>query len=452
MNFNKYITFNILILVFFLFSNNSTSQQNFSFAEKIISKIEKTSFPKDTFLITDYGAKGDSLFNNNAAISNAIDACFTSGGGVVVISDGKFFCKGTISLKSNVNLHITEDAILLFSSEPDDYLPAVLTRWEGIVIYNYSPMIYTANQKNIAITGKGFIEGNALKKWISFKSLQSEAQNRARTYNDQQVILNKRVFGKGDYLRPSFIQFFNCKRILVEGVTLINSPMWMVHPVYSSDIIIRDVVFNSLFANNDGIDFDSSTTGLVEQCTFITGDDAVVFKSGRDRDGWRVNKPTKDIVVRNCKAPQVLHGIAFGSEMSGGIENIYIENIQLGNIKKEAIQFKSNKDRGGYIRDVFIRNIEVDSVGRNLLFFTNNYHSYRGGNSPSEFHQIYIEKISCKSAGTAIHLQGLKEMFLHDISIKKVTVNDVQNVFGRKEFYKDIMLQEFIVEGKKINL
>jgi polygalacturonase len=220
--------------------------------------------------------------------------------------------------------------------------------------------------------------------------------------------------------------------------------------VYSSHIIIRNVKFNSQVINNDGIDFDSSEYGLVEECTFNTGDDAVVFKSGRDRDGWRVNKPTKNIVVRNCTAPHVLSGIAFGSEMSGGIENIYIENMKLGKVKGEAIQFKANKDRGGYIRDVFIRNIETDTVGRHLLYFTNDYHSYRGGNAPSEFYNIHIENIRCRQTNYVIQLQGLEGKPLHDISVENVIVGKATNIFDKREFYKNINLTGFQVSGNSI--
>lgn len=226
----------------------------------------------------------------------------------------------------------------------------------------------------------------------------------------------------------------------------------MFHPVYCTDIIVRNVTFNSLVINNDGTAFDSCSRGLVEGCSFSAGDDAVVFKSGRDRDAWRVNRPTKDIVVRNCSAPQVLHGVAFGSEMSGGIENIYVENFKMGKVESQAIQFKANKDRGSYIRDIFIRNVEVDSVGSHLIYFTNSYHTFRGGNAPTEFHNIYLENIRCNHANNVIQLQGLEEMPLHDIYIDKVFVKSADRVFSRKEFIRDVFLKDVYVEGSKIEL
>jgi polygalacturonase len=441
-----------LSLLLIYSASESLAQSDFSLAKDIVSNIQKTSFPTDTFRITGFGAVGDGLSDNRTAILKAINACHEAGGGVVLIPAGEFFCKGPLSLKSNTNLHLEKGALLLFSDNPSDYLPAVFTRWECVEIYNYSPMIYTSGQENVAITGKGKIDGNALTTWVGFRKKQGEAQKRVRDFSDNQEPVSNRIFGEGDFLRPSFIQFINCKRILVEGVTLTRSPLWMLHPVYCSDIVIRNVNFNSLVINNDGIDFDSSTMGLVENCTFTTGDDAVVFKSGRDRDGWRVNKPTRNIVVRNCDAPQVLHGIAFGSEMSGGIENIFVENFTLGKVEGEAIQFKANKDRGGYIRDVFIRNIEVDSVGGHLLYFTNSYHSYRGGNAPSEFYNIYLSNISCNFARYAIQLQGLEEMPLHDITIKNVKVAETEKIFDKKEFYQNIILKNIKIGGKKVDL
>ena len=442
----------LLIFALFLLAINAKGQLDFTPAEQIVSKIKKTSFPNDTLNILSYGAKGDGTFDNKPSILNAIEACSLQGGGIVLIPAGVFYCKGPVLMKSNVNLHLAQGAVLRFSPDPADYLPAVFTRWEGVEIYNYSPMIYSTDQENIAITGKGTIDGNGLEQWVPFRESQWEARSRVHKFCDEQNPVSERVFGEGDFLRNSLIQFINCRQILLEGVTLVDCAFWMFHPVYCSDIIVRDVFFNSLVINNDGIDFDSSTMGLVEGCTFITGDDAVVFKSGRDRDGWRVNKPTRDIVVRNCTAPKVLHGIAFGSEMSGGIENIYVENFQLGQVDYQAIQFKANKDRGSYMKDIYVRNIDVDTADSHLIYFTNGYHSYRGGNAPTEFYNIHLENIRCKNANNIIQLQGLEEMPLHDITITNVTVEKANQAFSKKEFYHNIVLKNVVAGGKNIEL
>lgn len=441
-----------VFIVFVLWGNKTNGQLNFSAAESIVNQIEKISFPSDTFWVTGYGAKTDGVSDSRPFILKAIEDCSKNGGGVVLFSGGTFFCKGSISLKSNVNLHIAGGTTLLFSSEPDDYLPAVFTRWEGVEIFNYSPLIYTAEQENVAITGKGIIDGNASETWSNFRSKQGPAQNRAREFGAKQNPVKERIFGKGDFLRPSFVQFIHCRRILVEGVTFKNSPFWILHPVYCSDFVIRNVEFISMNINNDGIDVDSSINGLIEGCSFITGDDAVVFKSGRDHDGWRVGKPTQNIVVRNCSAPKVLHGIAFGSELSGGIENIFVENFRMGKVRSKAIQFKANKDRGGYVKNIHIRNVEVDESEGDLFYFTNNYHGYRGGEAPSAFHDIYIENVSCRYANSVIHLQGLSESLLDKIMFRNITVENAGNVFGEMENFRNVVFNRFLVSGEEINL
>jgi polygalacturonase len=440
------------VIVFVFFGNKINGQLNFSAAKTIVNQIERISFPTDTFWVTGFGAKIDGIFDNRPSILKAIEDCSKKGGGVVMLSGGTFFCKGPISLKSNVNLHIADGATLLFSSEPDDYLPAVFTRWEGVEIYNYSPLIYTAEQENVAITGEGIIDGNASETWSTFRSKQGPAQNRAREFGAEQVPVKERIFGNGYFLRPSFVQFIYCSRILVEGVTFKNSPFWILHPVYCSDFVIRNVEFISMNINNDGIDVDSSINGLIEECSFTTGDDAVVFKSGRDQDGWRVRKPTQNIVVRNCLAPQALHGIAFGSELSGGIENIFVENFRMGKVRSKAIQFKANKDRGGYVKNIYIRNVEVDESEGDLFYFTNNYHGYRGGDAPSAFHDIYIENVSCRYANSVIHLQGLSESPLDKITFQNITVEKAGNVFGKMENFRNVEFKRFLVSGEKIKL
>lgn len=449
--FKKLFSF-AAVLIFSISGNTASGQNFFKSAETIVTRLEKTAFPADTFWITVYGAKADGVSDSRPFILKAIEDCSKKGGGVVMLSGGTFFCKGPVSLKSNVNLHIAGGTTLLFSSDPDDYLPEVFTRWEGVEIYNYSPLIYTAEQENVAITGKGIIDGNASETWSNFRSKQGPAQNRARKFGTEQVPVKERIFGNGDFLRPSFVQFVRCNRILVEGVTFKNSPFWILHPVYCSDFVIRNVEFISLNINNDGIDVDSSINGLIEGCSFTTGDDAVVFKSGRDQDGWRVGKPTQNIVVRDCSAPQVLHGIAFGSELSGGIENIFIENFRMGKVRSKAIQFKANKDRGGFVKNIHIRNVEVDESEGDLFYFTNNYHGYRGGEAPSAFHDIYIENVSCRYANSVIHLQGLSESLLDKIMFRNIIVENAGNVFGKMENFRNVVFNRFLVSGEKINL
>ena len=443
-----------IIIVLLIFGSTSFTflLNDFKESKKIIENIQRTSFKLKEYNVLDFGARGDGVFDNSKAINEAITTCSREGGGKVIIPGGKYLSKGPINLKSNVNLYIDEGALLLFSPDPNDYLPVVFTRWEGVEIYNYSPLIYTASQENVAITGAGTIDGQAKEKWVSFRQKQGKAQNQLREMGKQQVPVAERVFGEGYFLRTPLIQFINCDRVLVEGVTLTNSPFWILHPVYTSNMVIRDVKFHSLVINNDGIDVDSSNDILIENCNFQTGDDAVVFKSGRDQDGWRVNRPSKNVVVRNCFAPRVLHGIAFGSEMSGGVENIYIENFIMDKVMSEGVQFKANKDRGGYIRNINIRNITVDSAKNHLIYFTNDYHGYRGGNAPSEFYQISFENVHCNYAKNAFQFQGLPGTPIHDINVKNVILKDVEQVFNKKEYIEDMKFKNVLIEDEEVYL
>ena len=263
------------ILIFVSTSFSLLQVDEFEKSKDIINNIQHTSFRQKEYNVLDFGAKGDGKFDNNEAINDAITTCSEEGGGKVIIPSGKYLSKGPVNLKSNVNLFIAEGALLQFSPDPNDYLPVVFTRWEGVEIYNYSPLIYTADQVNVAITGSGTVDGNAKVNWVSFREKQGKAQNALREMGAEQVPVEDRVFGEGHFLRTPLIQFINCDRILVEGITLTNSPFWILHPVYSSNMIIRNVKFHSMVINNDGIDVDSSHDILIENCNFRTGDDAV---------------------------------------------------------------------------------------------------------------------------------------------------------------------------------
>lgn len=389
----------------------------------IVQRIEMPNIGYETTSIIDFGAIADGQSDCRAAIDSAIQKISRAGGGKVIIPEGDYFCKGPIHLENKINLHLEEGSSLTFSQEADDYLPLVLVRWEGIDLYNYSPYIYANAKTDIAITGRGVLNGNAIGGIAEWLEKQGLAQQLLRNMGKEGVPTDKRVFGTGKYLRMSFIQLMNCSNILIEDITIENVPFWVIHPTYSNNITIRNVKINSMRLNNDGVDLDSSEDVLIENCTFNAGDDAIAIKSGRDQDGWRVNRPSKNIVIRNCLAENVLHGMAFGSEMSGGIENIYVDNFFMKNVKEYALQFKSNLDRGSYIRDVSIDGVFIDST-LTAIFFTNDYHSYSGGNSPSTFYNIEIRNLTCNNAnGSGIDVQGLEEKPIYNLNFENIMVN-----------------------------
>ena len=414
-------------------------------ADNVVAAITLPSFPDRTFTITDFGAdSGDAL----PAIQKAISKANYEGGGKVVIPKGTWQVKGPIHLKSNVNLHISGDAELVFSANPTDYLPQVLTRWEGTEAYNFSPLIYAYQVHNVAITGSGTLDGNAENGFASWRDKQSEAQNRLRRMGAEGIPVHERVFGLGDYLRPSFIQFFSSSSILVEGITIKNSPMWVNHFIYSSHITLRNVTVKSYRLNNDGVVLDSSTRALVEGNNFSTGDDSIVIKSGRDQDGWRVAKTSEDIVIRN-NYMEGHNALAVGSEMSGGVQNIYMENNELGKVAS-AIYFKSNLDRGGFIRNVYVKDTKVEEADILLRFHTN-YHSHRGGNFPAEYENFVIENVEAKKSRVGIEILGIPEMPAKNITVSNLKILDAvvpQNI----EHVEGLEFKNVSINGKLVKL
>ena len=415
-------------------------------AEEIVASIQEPSFPDRSINIRELGAKGNGVRNDLPAIMSAITMCNTAGGGTVIVPKGVYYLEGPIHFKSNIELHLQEGARLKFSKDLADYLPLVYTRWEGTELFNYSPLIYANNCQNIAITGKGVIDGNAVGIYKDWFKLQKLDQDRLRTMGDKAVPLEKRIFGKGHYLRPSFIQFINSERIKIEGVKIVESPFWIIHPIYSKHITIRNIHVESLRLQNDGVDIDSSSYVLIENCTFRTGDDAVAIKSGRDREGRELAKPSENIVIRNNNCLEVHNGIAIGSEMSGSVRNVYVENCKIKS-GRNLIYFKSNLDRGGVIENIHVRNINVEKASVALIRFQTDYHSFRGGHHPPTFRNFHIENITCKETKTAIEVKGHVESPIKGVFIRNVKVEKAQTALDIN-VHDQVELQEVSINGK----
>ena len=328
-----------------------------------------------------------------------------------------------------LNLVISEGATLKFSSEPNDYLPVVLTRWEGTECYNYSPFIYAYGLTNIAITGKGTIDGNSEKTFATWKPNQKKDQLLLRQMGNDNVPLYERVFGKGHLLRPGMIQLNNCKNVLIDGVKIIDSPFWVIHPVLCYNVTVRNVIVTSTNLNNDGCDPEGSVNVLIENCEFNTGDDAIAIKAGRDQDGWRIGQSTENIVIRNIQMNSKANGLCIGSEMSGGVRNIYMEDCTVSNASS-TIYFKANLDRGGFIENVWVRNINVEIARSRAIAFETNYHGYRGNYFPPVFSNFVIENIMCKEGGKyAIFGEGVNDSKLKNITLKNITIDRAETPY-----------------------
>ena len=299
---------------------------------------------------------GDGITDCTEAFRNAIDECSAVGGGVVVVSGGTFLT-GSIHLKSNVDLCVKRGATIRFSTDPARYLPVVFARYEGTEVMNFSPFVYAFGQTNIAITGDGTLDGQGTS-WHSWKSGSDPKQ--LVEMASRGVPIEQRIFGEGHHLRPNFIVPIRCANVLIEGVHIVDSPMWVMNPVYCTNVTVQSVTVDTQGANTDGCDPDSCAEVLIRDCDFSDGDDCIAIKSGRDRDGQKINLPSRDIVIQNCRFKAGHGGIGIGSETSGGVRNVFAEHCQFDSTNLEmAIRLKTNPARGGYIQDVYVRDCVI---------------------------------------------------------------------------------------------
>jgi len=387
--------------------------------------ISEPLFAEKVFDIRDYGAVADGVTKNTKAFADAIDACNKAGGGRVIVPEGNWFT-GPIHLKSHVNLHLNDGAVILFSDDFNDYLPAVFSRYEGIECYLYSPPIYAKDCENVAITGRGRLDGHGQKWWDFFRKKGNEMTRlQQKAYKD--VPVEQRVFDSlDDFLRPSFVQFLNCKNVLIQGITIGSGPMWTLHLIYSEDIIVRDVTFITRGPNNDGIDPDSCTDVLIENCKFDTSDDAIAIKSGRDEDGWRVSKPCENIVIRNClfglgkKCDGV---VSIGSEMSGDVRNVYIHNCHFDKTDR-GIRLKSRRGRRGIVENIWIQDITMTAARNDALLLNTFYSSGAKPTSqaPPLFRNVYVKNLTCNNTEEAVRIKGLPEQAIENVVLENIDI------------------------------
>lgn len=397
---------------------------------EILKKIVAPEFPDKEFNIMKYGAVADGKTLCTKAFQKAIDACNTKGGGIIVVPKGEYLT-GAIHLKSNVNLHISKGAVVRFSTNPKDYLPVVLARWEGMDVMNYSPLIYAYEQQNIAVTGDGVLDGQASDdNWWKWKSLGNNKESRPRLLqmNDDKVPVKERIFGEGYYLRPTFVEFYKCKNILISNVTLNNSPFWFLHPVLSSNITIKDVSTNGLGPNNDGCDPESSSDILIKGCTFNNGDDCIAIKSGRNNDGRRWNTPSKNIVIQNCKMKDGHGGVVIGSEITGGCLNVFAEDCEMDSPNLDrALRIKSNSKRGGTVKNIYMRNVKVGQVKEAIVKLNMHYDPPEaiGYHYDPVFENVFVENVTSQKSRYGLFLDGLENSHIRNINIKDCKFNGV---------------------------
>jgi unsaturated rhamnogalacturonyl hydrolase len=404
---------------------------------RILSMIREPKFPDRDFVITDFGAVKNSETDSTEAIRKAIEACHSAGGGRVVIPAGTWRT-GAIHLKSNVNLHVSEGAHVLFSTDPKAYLPVVLTRWEGMDCYNYSALIYAYGQENIAITGKGILDGQSdysnwwgwVKKSATQKanpSLQRGSRDKLYSQMDACLPASERVYGEGHYLRPNFIQPYRCRNVLIEGVTLHRSPMWEVHPVFCTNVIVRGMTIVTHGPNNDGCDPESSRNVLIENCLFDTGDDCIAIKSGRNNDGRRWLMPSENLIIRNCTMKDGHGGTVIGSEIAGSCRNVFTEDCTMDSPDLDrALRLKTNAVRGGVIENVFMRNVQVGRVADAILTIDFQYEEGERGEHYPLVRNVVMENVTSRSAPRALSLVGYAKSPIKDVTLINCTFSGVE--------------------------
>jgi len=399
----------------------------------ILGRIKAPEFPARDFVITNYGAVAGGSNDCTAAIAKAVDACHKAGGGRVVVPDGVFLT-GAIHLKSNVNLHLADNATLKFSPDPANYLPVVFTRWEGVECMNYSPLIYAFEQENIAVTGKGLLDGSAsLETWWGWNNKaekptkQVPARKKLVEMGEKGVPVEQRVFGDGSFLRPNFFQPYRCRNVLIEGVTIHNSPMWEINPVLCTNVTVRGVTIVSHGSNNDGCDPESCYDVLIEGCTFDTGDDCIAIKSGRNNDGRRVNVAAENTIVRNCTMKDGHGGVVMGSEISGHCRNVFVENCKMDSPNLDrALRFKDNAQRGGIIENVFMRNVEIGRVAEAVLTIDFLYEEGTNGMHRPIVRNVALDHVTSQGSPRVMWIVGYPGGVIDDIRITDCTFRNVQ--------------------------
>jgi polygalacturonase len=404
--------------------------QAWSTVPEILSRIVPPTFPKRDFNLVEYGAKAGETNLCTAAFQQAIAACAQAGGGRVVVPAG-VFRTGPIHLRSNVELHLSAGSELVFSDRFADYLPPVLVRVGGVELYNYSPLIYARDCTNIAITGTGKLNGNA-KAWWAWKSSETRA---GFEMGAKGVPVEQRVFGtEAAAIRPSFVSFVSCTNVLMEGFTIGSGPNWTIHPIYCQNVTIRRVNVDTDGPNNDGIDPDSCRDVLIEDCTFSTGDDCVVLKSGYNEDGWRVNRPMENLIMRNCSSKRGHGGLVVGSEMSGSVRNVFMYDCDFDGTDR-AIRIKSRIDRGGVVEHIYARDIRAKNMKREFVILNMDYGSDRNrpaNAKPPVFRQMHFSNLQGDGAPVAIQITGLPDSPIQDIHFADMNLSATRGVVASR--------------------
>ena len=434
----------ISLLAFAGFSLQASEPVDFdkAFAQsvKIEQQIKLTHFPDRVYNIVDFGARPDTPEEPcHEAINQAIITCSQEGGGTVLVPKGTFYT-GPITLKSNVNLDVEEGAILKFSTVQELYFPAVITRWEGLDCYNAHPLIYAYGETNIALTGKGIIDGQGSNEhwWYmcgaprygwkeGMRSQKLGSRERLMGYAELKRPIYERVMTPEDGLRPQLVNFYSCNTVLIEDVTLLNSPFWVIHPLFCESLIVRGVKIFNRGPNGDGCDPESCKNVLI-------------------------NIPSENIVVRNCEMKNGHGGVVIGSEISGGYRNLYVEDCVMDSPQLDrVIRIKTSTCRGGLIENVFVRNIKVGQCNEAVLRINLRYEDREQCNRGFDptVRNVHLKNVTCEKSRYGIVAIGLDDdKHVSNVSLEDCHFNNVKENGNRIENVSDITMKNLYINGK----
>ena len=433
---------------------------------QIDAAVSAPTFRDKDYNILKYGKRSNKeghLYTD--LINKTIARCSKDGGGRVIIPAGTWLT-GPITLKSNVNLYLEEGATLLFTTDETQY-PLVYTRWEGMDCYNYQPCIYAIDAENVALTGKGVVDGNGSNEnwwymkgnkehgYVDGKISQKIGRPMLQDFCEDGTPAEQRRFGIGYGLRPQLVNFVRCKNVLIEDVTLLRSPFWVIHPLFCENLTVRGVHVQNDGPNGDGCDPESCKNVVIENCFFDTGDDCIAIKSGRNRDGRDCGIPSENIIVRNCRMKNGHGGVVVGSEISGGYRNLFVHDCVMDSPDLDrVVRIKTNSCRGGIIENIYVKNVEVgqcaEAVLKINLVYEPNEKCTRGFNPTVR--NVYLENVNCNKSRYGVRIETFdEECNVYNIEVKDCKFNNVATSGNSiKGQVKNLVFDGLVINGPAV--
>lgn len=396
--------------------------------------------------VHELGADNNGKIACTDLINKTIKKAAKEGGGTIYFPAGQYLT-AAIHLESNITIEIESGAIIKFSTNFDDYLPFVKVRWEGVFMNSLSPLFYAENAENITIKGRGIIDGQGHAWWEESRRIIDEIKENGKTLftnalQQQWIDANKDIKVSSYYektlerkfFRPPFIQFLECRNILIEGITIINSPFWTINPEGCDNIVLHGLTINNPSSNpkghnTDGINPSSCRNVRISDCFISVGDDCITIKSGRDNDGRNYRRPCENLTITNCIMLAGHGGVVIGSEMSGGVKKVTISNCVF-NGTDAGIRLKASRGRGGIVEEIRVNNIVMNDIQRNAFIFDLFYDKESVMEPVSErtpiFRNIHISDVTGSNIKKIGYITGIEEMPIDEISFSNVNISAVE--------------------------